>query len=104
MAERKISELENVEFRGSLGEAFTAYAEAAQGLTGPLAFELEVAANDAEAAMAALKGHPLLLGIDTRIRARRVAKRLKRAAELAEGIGKEVGKFPTEYRRQIVDR
>lgn len=104
MAERKISELEKVEFTGSLGEAFTDYADVAQDLTGPLAFELEVAAKDARAAMESLKGHPLLFGLDVRVRARRVARRLTRAAELAEGIGKEVAKFPAEYRRQITNR
>src|SRR5690606_39678245 len=52
------------------------------------------------------KGPPLLsvLGApDVRLRARRVVRRLKRAAELQRGAGVELVKFHAQFRKEFVD-
>lgn len=103
MSGRSINELERVEFKGSLDQAFGDYAHVARTLARRLAFELEAGAGDSQAAMSRLHGHPLLLGLDARWRARQVAKRLKRATELAHGIAEEARKFHRDYRRQFLD-
>jgi hypothetical protein len=102
MADRKISELAEVEFTGSLGAAFFAYSKAANELGRRLRFELEMAASDSQAAMGTLHGNPLLFGLDVKLRARRVAKRLKRAQELAYGLSEESRKFYDSYRRHFL--
>ena len=99
----KIGELERIEFKGSLGEAFHAYSEQGARLGRRFAFELEMAAGDSKAAMESLRGHPLLFGLDARLKARRVAKRLTRAQELARGIGTELERFHRAYRQQFLD-
>lgn len=104
MRDRTISELATVEFTGSLNEAFYIYGNNLQGLGRRLAFELEMGASDSEAMIGRLRGHPLLLGMDVRVRARYVAKRLKRAHELAEGLVKEGEKFHRDYTRHFVER
>lgn len=100
----KITELSNVEFSGSLGEAFLAYGRALEEIADRWATELEIAATDAEAAMGSMKGHLLLFGIDSKIRARRVAKRLKRAQDLASSIADQADQFHRDYRRHFAPK
>jgi hypothetical protein len=100
--DRNIRELSDIEFTGSLSEAFKAYGDTGEDLTSRWAFELEVGAADAEAAMACLKGHPLLLGLDVRWRARQVAKRLKRSQELVDGLGHELSRFHRDYTKHFI--
>lgn len=102
MSDRRIKELAEIEFKGSLGEAFGAYADELQKLSRRLVFELEMAANDSQAAMSRLHGHPLLFGIDARFQARIVARRLKRAQEQAGGLAVEARAFKTAYQRQFI--
>lgn len=98
---RRVSELAQIPFNGSLGAVFDAYARQADEISQKLAFEFEVAAGDSRAAMESLHGHPLLFGLDVRVKARRVAKRLKRASELADGIGHEAYMFHSDYRKHF---
>lgn len=102
----EISELSSVEFEGSLGEAFAKYGRALEEIADRWATELELAATDAEAAMASMKGqgHVLLFGLDTRVRAKRVAKRIKRARELADSLADKAEEFPRDYRRNFRPR
>lgn len=102
--DRAISELAGVEFTGSLNQAFYTYGQNLQGLGRRLAFELEMGASDSEAMISRLHGHPLLFGLDVKVRARYVAKRLKRAHELAEGLTREGQKFHDDYVRHFVNR
>lgn len=102
MSNRPINELERIEFTGSLGAAFQQYADEGRRISRRLAFELEAAAGDSQAAMERLHGHPLMFGLDCKIRARRVAKRLKRAQELAAGMGTEVSEFQRAYRKHFL--
>lgn len=97
----EISELASIEFEGSLGEAFKAYGKALEEIGDRWATELEMAAVDAEAAMGSMKGHLLLFGIDSKLKARRVAKRLKRARELASDLADRGDKFHREYTRNF---
>lgn len=99
--DQKIDELARIEFTGSLSEAFYDYGRVMYVLGTRLRFELEVAASDSEAAMTSLKS-TWSLGINARIKARRVAKRLKRAMELADGIAAEGVALHAEYRRQFL--
>ncbi|MEU8347849.1 hypothetical protein AB0C74_39645 [Spirillospora sp. NPDC048832] len=100
----EISELASVEFEGSLGEAFQRYGKALEELADRWAIELEMAAVDAEAAMGSMKGHLLLFGLDSKVKARRVAKRLKRARDLADALADRADRFPREYRKHFKPR
>lgn len=99
--DRKIGELARIEFKGGLGEAFEKYSETGARLGRRFSFELEMAAGDSRAAMESLRGHPLLFGLDARVKARRVAKRLNRAQELASGISTELERFHRSYQRNL---
>ncbi|QKG21083.1 hypothetical protein [Actinomadura verrucosospora] len=96
-----ITELSKVEFRGSLGEAFKTYGQELEALADRWKTELEIAAVDAEAAMGTMKGHLLLFGLDSKIRARRVAKRLKRAQDLAASVADSADQFHRSYRKHF---
>jgi hypothetical protein len=104
MARRNITELSDIEFRGSLNEAFRLYGEELHALGVRWAFELELAAGDSEAAMTALHGKWWLLRVDVRLKARRTAKRLKRAQEMAHGMGSQGPKFHAAYVKHFVNR
>ncbi|KAB2341870.1 hypothetical protein [Actinomadura rudentiformis] len=100
---KNITELAEIPFHGSLGEAFHDYGQELFALGHRWAFELGQAANDAEAAMASLKGHPLLFGVDVRARARRVSKRLRRAQNLAYGLSQEGLRFHQAYVQHFIN-
>ncbi|GAA0968888.1 hypothetical protein [Actinocorallia libanotica] len=99
--DRKFSELAKIEFKGKLSENFKTYSDRGERLGRRFAFELEMAAGDSRAAMETLRGHPLLFGLDARLKARRVAKRLNRAQELAAGMASEVAKFHRAYSKHF---
>lgn len=101
MSRTRIPELSGIEIHGSADIA--AYAQALRGLGHDMAWEIENAADEVEARLRTLRGHPLLLGIDVRIRARYVANRLRRAQECAHGVAVEAVKFNAEYRKQFVE-
>lgn len=98
---KRIRELAKIEFKGRLGEAFAEYSREGERLGRKFAFELEIAASDSRAAMETLRGHPLLFGLDARIKARRVAKRLARAQELAAGMASEIDRFSRSYNKHF---
>src|SRR6266568_4700039 len=103
MRDRKINELAAIDFSsGPLGEAFRAYGEEAYALGRRWARELDMAATDSKAAMETLKGHPLLFGLDCWAKARRVAYRLRRAQNLADGLAQESRKFHRAYERHFL--
>ncbi|MER5419893.1 hypothetical protein [Streptosporangium roseum] len=102
MSRRNITELSTIEFTGSLGAAFHAYGKQLTGLAERWGTELEIAAVDAEAAMSSMKGHALLFGLDSKVRARRVAKRLKRAQTLAAALAEQGENFHRTYRKHFI--
>ena len=95
----RIPELEGIEFNGH--KSVAEYAKAARGLCRDLAQEFDYSAEEIQVVLSKQKGHPLLMGVDTRLRARKVAKRLHRAAELAGGAAIESVKFYSEFRLQF---
>lgn len=99
----EIRELAEIPFQGSLQTQFEAYASALYAISRAWSHELAMAAADAEAAMTELHGNPLLFGLDAKIKARRVAKRIKRAQALADGLTEESRKFYRAYMRHFVE-
>lgn len=99
MGERRIDGLSAIEFDGA--KDITIYAKTGRELCRDLAMELEAAAEQLLGVLSRQSGHPLLMGVDVRIRARKVSKRLRRAAECAQGAGIEIVKFRSEFRFQF---
>ena len=97
----RIPELEVIEFKGH--KAVAQYSKAARDLCRDLSHEFDFAAEELTAVLAKQRGHPLLMGMDIRLRARKVAKRLHRAAELAAGAAIESVKLYQEFRLQFGD-
>jgi hypothetical protein len=98
---KRIPELESIEFTGA--KSVAAYSRALRQLARDMSNETEFAAEELVAVLSRQKGHPLLAGIDTRMRARRVAKRLHRASELFIGAAIEAVKLNQEFRLQFAD-
>jgi hypothetical protein len=95
----KVPELSGIEFDGHA--AVRAYADAARKLFRDIAFELEFSSGELYAVLTHQKGHPLLMGVDVKMRARRVCKRLQRMEQLAAGGAIESVHFYREFRRQF---
>lgn len=87
--ESKIPELAVFELRST--SAIRRYAEETRRLAKDFAHELESAATEIEVVLAKSgQGNPLLLGWDNRLRAKKVADRAYRAAELQRGCAVEM--------------
>jgi hypothetical protein len=98
---KRIPELESIEFTGA--KAVAEYSKALRDLSRDMSNETDFAAEELAAVLGRQKGHPLLAGIDTRMRARKVAKRLHRASELFIGAAIEAVKLNQEFRLQFAD-
>ncbi|MGH3380735.1 MAG: hypothetical protein ACRDP6_38975 [Actinoallomurus sp.] len=98
---KRIPELQSIEFKGS--KSIADYSRTGRDLSRDLAWEYHESADEVRAVLSAQKGHPLLIGLDVKIRARRVAAHLKRAAEGQAGVAAALVKFNAEYKRQFVD-
>lgn len=101
--ERRLDKLSAVEFRGQVGRAVADYAKGTQRLARDLAAELDVSAETSRAAMWKLRSLPEMRSVDVWVRARLVARHLKRARDLAQGISAEAVKFNALYRREFLD-
>ncbi|MFI6818703.1 hypothetical protein ACIBG7_40335 [Nonomuraea sp. NPDC050328] len=101
--QNRLDEIANIEFHGKVPKKITDYASAGQRFAHDMARELDNAAHAAETAMGQLKGHPMLLGIDVRARAARVAGVLDEARELSLGISAELVKFHLQFRQEFAD-
>lgn len=99
MGERRIAELSGIEFDGA--KDVTLYSRKGREICRDLAMEFEAAAEQVLGVLSRQQGHPLLFGLDVRMRARKVSRRLHRAAELIQGGGVEVVKFRAEFRFQF---
>lgn len=104
-ARGRIPELSTIPWAGP--RAITDYARVGRDLCRDLGEELNIGSDELYAVLIrSFKGHPVLalLGApDVRMRARRVVKRLKRAAELQRGAGVELVKFHAQFRKEFVD-
>lgn len=99
--EDRIDELGEIEFHGQVGKRIAQYARTTQRLGHDLAYTLDNDAERARKAMLHLRKHPLLRGLDVRVRAWHVSRRLRRARDLARGISAEAVKYHAEYRKQF---
>lgn len=101
----RIPELSTIPWEGP--RSITDYAKVGRALARDLGEEFALGADELYAVLIrSFKGHPVLalLGApDVRLRARRVVKRLKRAAELQRGAGVELVKFHQQFRKEFVD-
>jgi hypothetical protein len=95
----RIPELSGIEFTGH--ESVRDYAATLRGLFRDLAFEVEFGRGELYEVLSRQQGHPLLLGMDVRIRARRVCRRLDRLARLMGGGVTESVAFYREFRQQF---
>jgi hypothetical protein len=100
---RSVKELADIPFTGKLTDAFGDYTAAAMEFVRQLRFELDVAARDSQAGLERAHAKWWNLGIDARVRARLVARRLKRAREMADGMEHELQMFWAEYQRLFLD-
>lgn len=101
-AEKRIDEIADCEFVGkNIAGQIARYAELTQQFAHDMARELAVAEEAASAAMRQLKGHPMLVGVDVRWRARRVTRVLREARELCQGISGECVAFNVQFRREF---
>jgi hypothetical protein len=98
---KRIPELQSIEFKGH--KSVQRYSQALRDLNRDVAHEAEFAAEELQAVLARQKGHPLLAGLDVRLRARKVAKRLRRSAELSAGAAVEAVKLYAEFRAQFTE-
>lgn len=101
--DRRLDELATVEFTGSLSESFGDYAARLRELTVRWDTELGLASTDVRAALTSMRTK--WLGLDAasrRIKARRVARRLRRAQTLVASLTKCAERFPREYAKQFV--
>lgn len=100
---QRLAEIADITFHGKVAVKVSDYSKANQRFAHDMARELDAAEQAAEAAMIQLKGHPLLGGIDIRIRAWRVARTLREARELVQGISAEMVKFNIQFRTEFLD-
>lgn len=97
----RIPELKGIEFTGHA--SIKRYSTKLRELQRDLAHELDYAAEELYAVLCAQKGHPLLAGLDIRLRARRVSRRLHRIAELNAGAAVEAVRFYAQFRQEFQD-
>jgi hypothetical protein len=97
----RIPELESIEFTGA--KSVAEYSKALRNLSRDMSSEAAFAAEELQAVLSRQKGHPLLMGIDVRMRARKVTRRLHRASELFAGSAVEAVKLYQEFRIQFAD-
>ncbi|MGW4641784.1 hypothetical protein ACWEN6_24920 [Sphaerisporangium sp. NPDC004334] len=101
----RIPELSAIPWEGPV--AVTQYAKVGRDLCRDLGEEFNVGADELYAVLIrSFVGHPVLavLGApDVKLRARRVVRRLKRAAELEKGAGVELVKFHAQFRKEFID-
>lgn len=103
-AEQRIDEIADCEFVGkNLPGQIARYATLTQQLAHDLARELATGEDEAVAAMRRLRGHPMLAGVDVRWRARRVARVLREARELCQGVSAECVAFNVQFRTDFAD-
>lgn len=99
---KRIPELQAIEFTGTA--SISRYAKEARSLCREMAWEFEMAGDEVYSVLVATgKGHPLLMKVDVRWRARRVRKRLRRAADYVSSAGVETVRFNVQFRTDFAD-
>ena len=96
---RRIPELSTIQLNTT--SAFAEYTRQSRALCRDLAAEFDFAAAEIQAALIRQSKHPLLASVSVRIRARKVARRLRRARDCAIGAGIESVAAWHEFQRQF---
>jgi hypothetical protein len=96
-----VADLEEIEFTGAASIAD--YSRTLRTLGRDLAAVLEVSADEVQTVLSHQNTHRLLIGVDVSLRARRVARRLRRAAELSRGLAAEAVRFNQEFSLQFTE-
>jgi hypothetical protein len=103
-AKKRLDEIADCEFTGpNMALKIAHYAQISQEFAHDMARELSNSEQAAYRALRQLKGHPLLVGIDVKWRARRVTRVLREARELCEGISAECAGFNMQFRLEFAD-
>lgn len=97
----RIPELSGIEFTGR--KSVEEYAKALRDLMRDLTAEIEFGASELYEVLKRQDGHLLLMGIDVKIRAYRVRRRLDRLAHITGGGAVEAVAFYAEFRRQFME-
>ena len=101
----RIDELTGMQFTGARSVA--QYSTVSRKLCRDLALEFYFSADELEAVLiGSMKGNPLLALVgapDVKMRARRVAKRLRIMGELLQGAAAEASKVNAQFRREFAD-
>jgi hypothetical protein len=101
----RIPELSAIPWEGPV--SVTQYAKVGRDLCRDVGEEFALGSDELYAVLIrSFQGHPVLKVFgapDVRMRARRVVKRLKRAAELQRGAGVELVKFHAQFRKEFVE-
>ncbi|MEU8035596.1 hypothetical protein [Streptosporangium sp. NPDC049078] len=101
----RIPELSNIPWGGPV--SVTQYAKVGRDLSRDLGEEFNLGSDELYAVLIrSFKGHAVLSVFgapDVRLRARRVVRRLKRAAELQKASGIELVKFHAQFRKEFID-
>jgi hypothetical protein len=98
---QRIPELNGIEFTGH--SSVVNYSKTLRALMRDIATEVEFGAEELFSVLSRQRGHPLLMGVDVKMRARKVVKRLYRVHDLAAGGAVEAVKFYREFRLQFAD-
>jgi len=92
----RIAELSTIEITSTSG--LKKYVDESRRLARDFGAELDWAAEEIAAVLTASgKGNPWLMGLDVKIRARRLATRARRAAELQRGCATELTKLWQDF-------
>jgi hypothetical protein len=101
----RINELSGIQFTGARSVA--QYSKVSRKLCRDFALECYFSADELEAVLiGSMKGNALLALIgapDVRMRARRVARRLRRMGELQQGAAAEAAKLNAQFRKEFAD-
>ena len=96
---KRIPELSMIELKSTSGVAD--YCSASRNLARDFANELDSAGQELYATLSRMQGHPLAFGIDVKVKARKVRRRLHRARDLALGTGVECVKAWYTFQREF---
>lgn len=100
--EGRIAKLGDVDFRGKVGKHIAEYAKANQYLARDFAAQFHDDGARAYRHLRQLEGHPMLMGVDVRIRARKVQRHFNKLKDLSLALSAESVKFNGQYRKEFL--
>lgn len=98
----RLDKMGEIVFEGAIGKQIATYGRETQKFGHDLAAAIADGEDRARKAIRQLDGHPLLFGVDLRLRARIVTRPLRRARDLAMEVSAEGVKFTLQYRAEFL--